>query len=82
MVLNYGFHLFQAFQLEKGDLLIDNCIIVFLSIYRVLLWVLWETTNSSKLGLSEGFPAQLCGFLGVGKGSLYQFKVICLGVSN
>ena len=67
---------------KKGDLLIFNCIIVFLSFYRVLLWVLWET-NCSKLGLSEGFPAQLCGFMGGWEGvSLYWFKVICLGVSN
>ena len=64
LVLIIVFHLFQAFQLEKGELLIDNCIVIFPSFYRVILGVLWETTNSSKLGLSEGFPAQLCGFLG------------------
>ena len=64
---------------KKGDVLFYKCVVIFLSFYRVLLWVLWETANCSKLGLSKGFPAQLCGFLGVGKGSLYWFKVICLG---
>ena len=64
MVLNHGLHFFQAFQPEKGDLLIYKCVVIFLSFYRVLLLVLWETTNSSKLGLSEGVLAQLCGFLG------------------
>ena len=49
---------------KKGDLLIDNCVAIFLSFYRVLLWVLWETTNCSKLGYFEGVLAQLCGFLG------------------
>ena len=48
---------------KKGDLLIYDCVVIFLSFYRVLLWVLWETTNCSKLGLSEGFLAQLCGFM-------------------
>ena len=47
-----------------GDLLIGNCVGIFLSIYRVLLWVLWEITNCSKLGYFEGVLAQFCGFLG------------------
>ena len=65
-----------------GDLLIDNCVGIFLSIYRVLLGVLWETINCSKLGvILRVFQFNFVGFLGIGKGSLNQFKVTCLGVS-
>ena len=49
---------------KRGDLLFCQWIVIFPSFYRVILWVLQETTNSSKLGLFEGSLAQLCRFLG------------------
>ena len=61
-------YVFQPFWLEKGGILasISAGIIVdiFISIYRVILWGLWETTNCSKLGNFLGVSAKLCGFLG------------------
>ena len=53
--------------------------LLYIVIYRVLLWVLWETTNCSKLGYSVGILAKLCGFLGGWKGPLNWFKVTCWG---
>ena len=53
---------------KRDKLLIVSFIDSFHSIYRDILGVLQETTISSKLGLSEGFPAQLCGFLGAWEG--------------
>ena len=56
---------FLGFPARKGsEQLIVSSIDNSHSFYRVVLGVLQETTNSSKLGLSEGFLAQLCGFLG------------------
>ena len=58
---------------------LPSCIGSFHNFYRVILRVLWETTISSKLGLSKGFLAQLYGFLGGGKGFPHWFKGIYLG---
>ena len=48
----------------------------FIVFYRVILWVLWEITTYSKLGLSEGFGLNFVGFWEVGKGFLHWFKGI------
>ena len=53
---------------KRNEPLIISFIDSFHNIYRDILRVLREITNSSKLGLSEGFLAQLCGFPGGWKG--------------
>ena len=71
---NFIWHFPAFFQLEKDDILAGILVDILIIIYRVLIWVLWETTNCSKLGYFMGVLAELCGFLGGGKGSLSWFK--------
>ena len=51
---------------------------ILISIYRVLLWVWWETTNCSKLGYSLSVLDKLCGFLGRGMGKGHQTNLSLL----
>ena len=65
----FGFTLhFPAFLVGKGGILgsisVGIFAGIFISVYRVIFWVLWETINCSKLGYFMGVLAELCGFLG------------------
>ena len=53
---------------KKGDLLFYKCVVIFLSFYRVLLLVLWETQIVLNWVYLRVIRLNFVGFWGVGRG--------------
>ena len=67
---------------KRGGLLICDCIIVFLSFIGFFYGFCWKQQIVLNWVYLRVFQLNFVGLWGVGKGSLYWFKVICLGVSQ